>query len=236
MSPDRITLEGPEPIELVLRRSPRARRFSLRVSRLDGGVTLTLPARADAAEGIAFARSRRDWIVQARARVGQVARPVFGAQVPFEGVPHRLVPARLRAPRREMQADGPVILMPEDPARLARRLEAFYRVEARSRLAEASGRHAVALGRSFTRLSLRDTRSRWGSCTADGGLMYSWRLVMAPPEVLDYVAAHEVAHLCEMNHSPAFWAVVARLCPGYAAPRDWLRRNGGTLHALRLRD
>jgi predicted metal-dependent hydrolase len=90
------------------------------------------------------------------------------------------------------------------------------------------------LGRRFSRLSLRDTRSRWGSCSSRGGLSYSWRLILAPPDVLDYVAAHEVAHLAEMNHSPAFWALVARLCPGYQAPRGWLRREGAGLHRYRF--
>ncbi|MGR3434759.1 MAG: M48 family metallopeptidase, partial [Shimia sp.] len=83
---------------------------------------------------------------------------------------------------------------------------------------------------------LRDTRSRWGSCSAAGGLNYSWRLVMAPPEVLDYVAAHEVAHLAQMNHSPRFWAEVAGLMPGYEAPRGWLRRHGADLHRYRFGD
>ena len=105
-----------------------------------------------------------------------------------------------------------------------------------SLVAEASDRHARALGRRFTALALRDTRSRWGSCTHEGRLMYSWRLAMAPPEVLDYVAAHEVAHLRHMDHSPRFWAAVAGLMPGYAIHRDWLRRHGADLMAWQFRD
>jgi hypothetical protein len=90
------------------------------------------------------------------------------------------------------------------------------------------------LGRPYTRITLRDTRSRWGSCASSGALSYSWRLIMAPPEVLDYVAAHEVAHLAEMNHSAAYWAGVARLLPGYEAPRQWLRAHGAGLHRYRF--
>ena len=91
--------------------------------------------------------------------------------------------------------------------------------------------HAARLGRRFGRVTLRDTRGRWGSCSAAGDLMFSWRLILAPDAVLDYVAAHEVAHLAEMNHSPRFWATLAGLTPEYAAPRDWLRRNGAGLMA-----
>ena len=114
----------------------------------------------------------------------------------------------------------------------AARVQAFLKAEARNDLAAASDRHAKALGRPFRKLTLRDTKSRWGSCSTQGDLMYSWRLVMAPPEVLDYVAAHEVAHLAEMNHSPAFWAVVERLFPNHAACRRWLRAHGQTLHQV----
>jgi hypothetical protein len=106
---------------------------------------------------------------------------------------------------------------------------------ARDRLAGACDDYAARLGKPYARITMRDTRSRWGSCTSDGALMFSWRLIMTPPEVLDYVAAHEVAHLAEMNHSPAFWAVVAQLCPGYAPLRDWLKREGGALQAIRFR-
>ena len=124
--------------------------------------------------------------------------------------------------------------LPGGPDRLGPRLGAFLRATARDRLAAACDRHAGTLGRPYRRLTLRDTRSRWGSCTAGGDLMFSWRLVMAPPEVLDYVAAHEVAHLARMDHSPAFWAVVAGLCPAHEGPRAWLRERGGELHRLRL--
>jgi predicted metal-dependent hydrolase len=113
---------------------------------------------------------------------------------------------------------------------------AFLRALARDRLAAASDRHAARLGRGFGRLTLRDTRSRWGSCSSAGDLMFSWRLVMAPPEVLDYVAAHEVAHLAHMHHGPAFWAEVRRLYGDHRAARGWLRREGAALHRFRFGD
>ena len=110
------------------------------------------------------------------------------------------------------------------------------KLRARDVLAEASDRYAVMVGQSYSRLSIRDTRSRWGSCSSEGVLMYSWRLIMAPPEVLDYVAAHEVAHLVEMNHSAAFWAMVERICPDYDVHRAWLRKNGDVLHRVNFGD
>ncbi|WP_415011944.1 M48 family metallopeptidase [Amaricoccus sp.] len=108
----------------------------------------------------------------------------------------------------------------------------WLREEARRDVVDASRRHAAQLGVKAGRVTLRDPRSRWGSCSHAADLMYSWRLVMAPPVVLDYVAAHEVAHIVELNHSPAFWSVVSRLMPGYAAPREWLRVNGSSLHRI----
>ena len=111
------------------------------------------------------------------------------------------------------------------------RVAAWLREEARRASVAAVDRHAAKLGLKPGRISLRDPRSRWGSCTASGDLMFSWRLIMAPSAVFDYVVAHEVAHLAELNHSPRFWAVVRAALPGLIkAARDWLRRNGAALH------
>jgi len=105
---------------------------------------------------------------------------------------------------------------------------------ARERLLGAVARHAEALGRPAGKITLRDTRSRWGSCSSKGDLMFSWRLIMAPPAVLDYVAAHEVAHLAEMNHSARYWAVCEQLCPEYRVHRRWLKQSGAALLAWRF--
>jgi predicted metal-dependent hydrolase len=102
--------------------------------------------------------------------------------------------------------------------------------QARADLTAASTRHAAAVGREISRITIRDVRSRWGSCSASGRLSFSWRIVMAPPWVIDYLAAHEVAHLVHLDHSHRFWSLVAELCPGYAAARQWLRRHGAELH------
>ena len=232
MTDSPLTLPDLPGVAVHLRRSGRARRFSLRVSRVDGVVTLTLPVRARLAEAVAFAQSQSGWLQSTLARMPVAQRPSFGTALPFEGRDLRLEAAPVRAPRIE----GDKLLLPPGEDRLGARLEVFFKHCARARLQAATERYAAQLGRPFKRITLRDTRSRWGSCAADGSLSYSWRLIMAPPGVLDYVAAHEVAHLAEMNHSPAFWAVVARLCPDYALHRAWLKRHGAGLQAIRLKD
>lgn len=224
-------IEGDEPLDITIRRSARARRFSLRVSRLDGRVTLSMPERAREADGLAFVASQRDWLDRVRARA-MVARPVgIGTDLPVEGRLVRVTEGPVRAPRLE----GAALLVPPGADLAGRRAEAFLRDLARVRLVAASDRHAAALGRPHGAITLRDTRSRWGSCTHDGRLMYAWRLVMAPPDVLDYVAAHEVAHLAEMNHSDRFWSVVRKLRPDYERHRRWLKSQGSALHAYRFR-
>jgi len=223
-------LPGLPPVEITLRRSPRARRFSLRVSRLDGRVTLSLPVGAREAEAMEFARDQEGWIRRALAALPLAATVGLGTILPVEGQGRVLRQGTGRLVRIE---DGS-LLIPGDPAQAGLRARACLKLLARDRLIAASDRYAGLVGRPYARLTLRDTRSRWGSCAADGSLMYSWRLIMAPPEVLNYVAAHEVAHLAEMNHAPAFWALVARLMPGYAPHRAWLRREGQALHGYRF--
>jgi predicted metal-dependent hydrolase len=115
-----------------------------------------------------------------------------------------------------------------------RRIRDFLKREARRDLAEAVARHTATLGRPAESMTLKDTTSRWGSCTSDGRLSFSWRIVMAPPLVIDYLAAHEVAHLQEMNHGPRFWALCNRLCPQTPAARAWLKEHGTLLHAIDL--
>ena len=223
-------LPGNPPVELILRRSARARRISLRVSSLDGRVTLTLPRGVAEAEALAFAREKEAWLRKHLDKRQSDVTVGFGAVLPVEGVLREVVPGAGRAVR--LLEDR--LEVPGAPERVGTRLAAWLKHLARDRLAAASDDYAAQIGRGYNRISLRDTRSRWGSCTADGGLMYSWRLILAPPEALDYVAAHEVAHLQEMNHSPAFWAVVERLCPNYETHRRWLRHEGTGLHRYRF--
>lgn len=226
-------LEGYPEVEVLLKPSPRARRLSLRVSQLDGRVTMTVPRGASRRDAVGFALERADWIRDHLAARPQEVRPQPGGQILFEGQLVDLIASGGRAAR----LDGGAIHLPlSAPEKTGARLAALFKTQARDRLATASDRYAAAVGRRYSSLTLRDTRSRWGSCSSRAGLMYSWRLVMAPPEVLDYVAAHEVAHLVHMDHSAAFWAQVAAICPDYAAPRQWLRDHGAELHRYRFRD
>lgn len=229
---EQIELTGPPVVAILVRRTRRARRLSLRVSALDGRVTMSLPMRTPLREAQVFAREKESWIRDTLANRPDEARPVIGGSVLFQGTDVNVVAGAGRVARL---VDGQ-ISVPDNPARVGFRVAAFMKVAAREKLREASDSYAAQLGVSYGRLTLRDTRSRWGSCSAEGNLMYSWRLIMAPPEVLDYVAAHEVAHLLEMNHSPDYWRVVSSIYPQYKPPRAWLRKNGQQLHRFKFAD
>lgn len=225
-----IFLDGDPPVQVTLRRSARARRLSLRVSRLDGRVTLSLPKRVPEREAVAFLREKEDWVRKHLGARSEDRRPVFGAVLPFLGEGLEICPG---GGRRAMCRDGRLDV-PGAPERVPARVKAFLKLEAQMRLRVACDRYAAELGVSYGRITLRDPRSRWGSCTSEGNLMFSWRLVMAPEAVLDYVAAHEMAHRLEMNHSSRFWAHVAAICPDYARYRDWLHKEGEALHSWRF--
>ncbi|KIC40355.1 zinc metalloprotease [Ruegeria sp. ANG-R] len=224
----RHALPGTPPVPLTLRKSARARRISLRISQLDGRVTLTYPTGVAENEALNFAQQKEDWIrghLQDRPIVEAVG---VGQSIPIEGTVRRIVSATGR--RVLLRSDE--IGVP--PGAEARRLARFLKELARDRLTGACDDYAAILGRPYSSLTLRDTRSRWGSCSSTGGLMFSWRLILAPSDVLHYVAAHEVAHLAEMNHSPAFWAQVERIYGPYKESRRWLRENGADLHRYRF--
>ncbi len=225
------TLQGNPPIIVHLRTSRRARRLSLRLSRLDGKVTLTRPTFATDQEAIGFLEDRADWLREHFADVRPAQAVSVGATVPYLG---QEVQIRLGTGRRAAVSEDAITV--PDARRAGIMVKALLKARARDLLSAVSDDYAAALGRPYSRITLRDTRSRWGSCTTDGALMYSWRLIMAPPEVLHYVAAHEVAHLEEMNHSPAFWSVVERLFGDYRAPRLWLRNEGDRLHRVQFDD
>jgi predicted metal-dependent hydrolase len=214
-------------IEIPIRRSARARRIAIRVDQAIGGAELVLPSRASEAEGIAFLKERLDWLV---ARLDDLpgALPFRdGVEMPLRGIVHRIV--HVPEARRGVWAEDGCILVSGGAEHLPRRLKDWLRREARTAIAPVAAEKSLALGRRHRRIAIRDQRSRWGSCSSTGDLSFNWRLVLAPPDVLDYVVAHEVGHLAQPNHSPAFWAVVERLTPHARTGRRWLRANGATL-------
>lgn len=146
----------------------------------------------------------------------------------------RPLPLRHAPGRGLPRLENGELVLHGDPAFLKRRARDWLVAEARRTIVPLAEGYAKRLNKKLRRVTLKDTTSRWGSCSADGVLMFSWRLVMAPQEVLDYVVAHEAAHLVEMNHSAAFWAVVAEIYPRHRAARAWLKQHGGALHKIRL--
>ncbi|MDO5648736.1 M48 family metallopeptidase [Paracoccus sp. (in: a-proteobacteria)] len=224
---DTITLQ--DGLTLRLRRSARARRMTLRVPRDGAGPVLTLPVGAPLSQGLAFAESRAGWLRAALSRVPVPPVAAPGAVIPVAGKGARIT----LAPVKSVQIQGDTLLIPER-GRAGALIAAWLKHRALLHLRAECDRLAAAVGRPYRMIALRDTRSRWGSCSHDGRLMFSWRLAMVPPEVLHYVAAHEVAHLIHMDHSPRFWAQVESLMPGYGAHRGWLRAHGGDVMAWRF--
>lgn len=223
--PESLVVEGVStPVKVSL--SARAKRATLTVSRVTGRATLTLPPKMPFKEARAFVDAHRNWLAT-RVNAAPDAEPFrFDMVLPFRGDDMRVVPRDGRGVR---VGDGEIRVAATDDA-LPRVLERWLREQARMRLYERSMAHAQTLGVAFSKLSVKDTRSRWGSCSSAGALSYSWRVILAPDEALDYLAAHEVAHLREMNHSARFWAHVERLCPDYQAHRDWFRAYAAELH------
>lgn len=209
------------------RRTGRARRISLRVDVRAGRITVVLPQRASRAAGLALLREHEIW---ATARLSALPGSVDladGALVPIDGVPHAV--RHRPGGRGGAWFEAGEIHVAGDPAFLPRRVLDLLRAEARRRLLPIMQAKAELAGMTLTRVTCRDTRSRWGSCTRDGGLMLSWRLVMAPPFVQEYVAAHEVAHLRHFDHGARFWALVETLTPHSARATAWLGAHGAAL-------
>lgn len=230
-SPIRIEMrDGPREIAVVVR--PAARRMILRIDRRTGGATLTLPRGVARFRAEQFVQSQAGWLEARLKALPPRVSFADGATVPVRGVMHRVRHAGSGrgATRLEAGPDGPVLIVHGTPDALPGRVLRFLKGEALADLTLASRRHATALGVTIGRISVKDTVSRWGSCSSRGDLAYSWRLILAPPFVLDYLAAHEVAHRLEMNHSARYWRHVRLLVPDFRVAEDWLNRHGPALH------
>ncbi|TDT91403.1 hypothetical protein DFO45_3959 [Azorhizobium sp. AG788] len=226
-----LALEA-ETLKVEIRRHPSAQRLTLRVRAASRDVTLTAPPHVSYASAAAFVQRHREWV---RVRLGRLPENVpfvDGALVPVRGVVHRIDhrPEARGTVWIEDGANGPLLCVAGEAPYVARRVGDYLKRQARTDFAEAVRRHAAALNVQVGRITLRDTASRWGSCSSDGSLSFSWRLILAPGWVLDYLAAHEVCHRLEMNHSARFWRLVERIYPERRAAEAWLRQNGAGLH------
>jgi predicted metal-dependent hydrolase len=226
-----VVVDG-RPVTIAVRRHASARRLTLRVRIARGDVVMTLPPRVTLKAAQAFAERQVPWISERLRGLSGAVPLAADVEIPVRGEPHRIVAAGTRAVTRLAQDESgaPLLMVGGQPDHISRRTMDFLKREAKRDLNAAVARHAAALGVTTARITIKDTRSRWGSCSSSGALAFSWRLVMAPPFVLDYVAAHEVAHRREMNHSPRFWALVLDLFPETDAAEAWLKANGGSLH------
>lgn len=218
------------PTRVQWRRNARARRVSLRIDPTEGMVVVTLPPRAGKRAGMALLMTHADWVSDRLARLPDALRFADGETIPFCGAPVviRHVP---RARGGAWFTDG-ALHVTGAPEFLCRRVTDFLRAEARRRFtALVIGKTALASLRA-RRVTVKDTRSRWGSCAPDGSIALCWRLIMAPDFVQDYVVSHEVAHLRHMNHGARFWDLVERLTPHTEAAMTWLRTDGARLQRI----
>ncbi|HEY3918552.1 MAG TPA: SprT family zinc-dependent metalloprotease [Stellaceae bacterium] len=212
-------------VPLRVRAHPRARRIALRIDATGDAIEMVLPRRGSHAEALRFLEASRGWIDARLAKLPARIPFADGAVVPVMDVPHRVRAMGNGHGRGAAWIEDGAICVAGDPAFLARRLKDFLRAYAKRELGARAAAHAASIGQTVKRVTVRDTVSRWGSCARGGNLSFSWRLIFAPEAVIDYVVAHEIAHLIEMNHGARFWRLVEKLHPGAKAERLWLNRN-----------
>ncbi len=218
---------------VTLKRSPAARRYTLRASSAKHEITLTMPMRGSLAQATEFAHRYGGWIAERQKKFEPKIACVPGAVVPLRDIPHRIEhreTSRGTVWTETDESGDALIVVTGRLEHVQRRIKDFLKKQASQDLDKAVERFTVALGIPARRIALKDTTSRWGSCSSTGRLNFSWRLILAPSEVLEYLAAHEVAHLKELNHSARYWRIVESLFPDYQKAELWLKRHGASLH------
>lgn len=211
---------------VLVRRSARTRRITLKVDPLAGAI-LVMPACADLKDAQRLLSQHRDWLKQRLCALPQRKPFVPGAVIPLGDTPHVL--NHLPHARRGVWLEEGHINVSGAPEHVARRVNTFLRAEAGRRLRPLAFELSAQIGRTPTGITIREVKSRWGSCSSRGDLSFSWRLVLAPPSVMRYVVAHEVAHLAHLNHSPQFWSQVRAIDDSVVASKRWLKANGASL-------
>jgi predicted metal-dependent hydrolase len=227
-----IALPSGRDVEAIITGRRGAKRMTLRVDPIARRVVVNGPLRVSKRDALGFVGANTDWI-EARLNALPAASPFAeGEAILFRG---RATLLRRRDGRgAPIFKDGPQpeLEIASTPERFESKVRLALKAYAQSDALAFCEPLALQLGKSPNSIALRDTRSRWGSCTSNGDIMLSWRLVGAPPKVFEYVVAHELAHLIELNHSPRFWAQVGTLMSDWRPARAWLKANGALLHAL----
>ena len=222
------------PLRIV--ENDRARRLTLRIDAGGQGLRITVPPGLRRGEVEKFLDRHQGWLEQRLAKVPERPQVRPGIKIPFRGVPHLIVhePGRRGTVTVGNDGPGPCLVVHGDRIHLPRRVADFLKREAKREIEALVGRHTASVGRAAKTIRFRDTSSRWGSCTSNGTLSFSWRIMMAPAPVINYLVAHEVAHLKEMNHGPKFWKLCEELCPDTERCKAWLKRNGSALQAIQF--
>lgn len=213
---------------LVLRQSKRAKRLSLRLMPGAENFELVIPAGCSERKALSFAQSRAGWIADRAEKLQDVVPFAIGETIPLRGTPSII--DRAEGLAEKIWVENERILVTIRPSMVEAGIKDWLREEARKRLTALATEKSDRIGKSVARVSLRDGKTRWGSCSPRGNLSFSWRIIMAPDVVSDYLVAHEVAHLAEMNHSVRFWRVADELSDDMETGKDWLRRHGSALH------
>jgi predicted metal-dependent hydrolase len=216
-------------LPIVVKKHLTSKRVILRYKPLKNCVSLTLPRYVSVKQGLNFAQSKIEWLAQQITKFSNANDNFFvdGAIIPVLG---ENLTIKYIGGRGTISKDCNLLQVHGGVEFLERRVRAWLHNKCKAEIATYVEKFCQELGVKAGRITLRDTSSRWGSCSANGNLSFSWRLIFAPRNVLEYVVAHEVAHICEHNHSPAFWAVVSKICPNWKSERAWLKTHGKLLH------
>ena len=224
---------GSRSVALNVVRSARANRLTLRIGRNGDAAKITAPNHVREIEIMEFINRHMGWLGEKLEAYPTRPNLRAGVKVPIKGIAHKIVHRPGRGVNMIIACEtGPEIHIHGQEAALARRVADHLKKEAKATIEPMALKLAAETGRRVKSIRFKDTTSRWGSCSSDGNLSFSWRIMMAPPKVIAYLVAHEVAHLTEMNHGPKFWALCGKLCPDSDTCRAWLKRNGAKLQSI----
>lgn len=218
--------------------NPRAKRLTLRIETGGKGIRVTIPPRLSARELEKFISQHHGWIETNISKLPAQTILQPGQFIPILGIDHLIIhqpEQRGTTSQSTDEAGMPVLIVHGRIEHLKRRIADYLQQLARNEIHKLVLHHTATIGRSARKVSFKDTKSRWGSCTSAGDLSFSWRIIMAPPAIVNYLVAHETAHLIEMNHGPEFWKLCTKLCPDTSECRHWLKLNGSALHSIDLK-